>query len=132
MSDDLFTLLLLAIQKTFISVENTDTGSSYYFILHDDSEIQEIELQCLYSHTDEKNTYAKCNFYVNGFLLEEAFIPVFQDKKQQQHRFTKLTISAKLEILLKACSQKVIRQEIECQKFNMLKTFKKNSKQRSN
>lgn len=130
MSDDLFTLLLLAIQKTFISVENTDTGSSYYFILRDDSEIQEIELQCLYSHTDEKNTYAKCNFYVNGFLLEEAFIPVFQGKKPQ--KFNKLTISAKLEILLKACSQKVIRQEIECQKFNMLKTFKKNSKQRSN
>ncbi|HIU65331.1 MAG TPA: hypothetical protein IAC63_01685 [Candidatus Enterousia avicola] len=130
MSDDLFTLLLLAIQKTFISVENTDTGSSYYFILRDDSEIQEIELQCLYSHTDEKNTYAKCNFYVNGFLLEEAFIPVFQGKKPQ--KFNKLTTSAKLEILLRACSQKVIKQEIECQKFNMLKTFKKNSKQRSN
>ena len=128
MSDDLLILLLLIIQKTFVSVTNTDTYSAYSFVVPD--EYTEIKLQTEYSYTDDTNSYVKYSFFIDGELIEESINPIFKVKKSNGKKSNQVGIN-NLEILLKACSEKIILQERKGQQLNMLKTFKSNTNQRS-
>ncbi len=128
MSDDLLILLLLIIQKTFVSVTNTDTYSAYSFVIPD--EYTEIKLQTEYSYTDDTNSYVKYSFFIDGELIEESINPIFKVKKSNGKKSNQVGIN-NLEILLKACSEKIILQERKGQQLNMLKTFKSNTNQRS-
>lgn len=128
MSDDLLILLLLIIQKTFVSVTNTDTYSAYSFVIPD--EYTEIKLQTEYSYTDDTNSYVKYSFFIDGELIEESINPIFKVKKSNGKKSNQVGIN-NLEILLKACSEKIILQERKGQQLNMLKTFKSNTNQHS-
>lgn len=131
MTDALFFLLCNTIPKTFVSVNNDETFSKYYFYMPSGiAEDAFVEIICSYSYTDPKNSYAKYQLYIDGSLISNAIQPVFT-KKRKYKISANMSEAERLETLLKVCSNKVILQEFGSHKTHMLKTFLNPFKQKT-
>lgn len=123
MTKELFSLLCVSIPKAFISVDNYETYSRYYFYMPEGpAKDSFVEIFCSYSYSDQRNIYAIYELYIDEKLISNARQAVFTKAKQKKANIH-MTESDRLEILLKLCSTKVIVQEIESHKTHMLKTL---------
>lgn len=103
MNENLFIMLNYFIPKSFVSVINDTTFSSYSFYININEQNILVEMVCYYSYTDNKNLYSKYEIYVNETLCAESIQPIFQTNQNKTPN--------KLEILFKKCSKRVIEQE---------------------
>lgn len=132
MDYDLFLFLCSIIPKSFVSVLNGHTISQYSFDFYDtdDGIPMHFDIRSFFSHNGVTNSYVRYELYIDGDLISTDVKHVF-DKKNTVPDITnkKITVSEnmktadKLELLLKMCSAKIIRQEIDSQKHHMLKSF---------
>lgn len=132
MTDNLFFLILTSINTSYVSVLNTPYVSTYHFYTSKkDGTTSFIELSSSYSHTSLNNIYALYTLYIDDELICSATQQVLPSK-ENPHKKLKLTNAEKLEALLKACSAKILQQELKSHQMHMLKTFVNDIQQKSN
>lgn len=109
-----------AISYNYISVYNSPQRTVYLFDLYMDDSKDLIELTSEYSHSSLNNIHIRYSLIVNGITVVSTIRNLIdtkeQTKKQQEDPITK-----RLETLIKACSAKVVQQEINSQKNHLLK-----------
>lgn len=109
-----------AISYTYISVYNSSQKTVYLFDLYIDGHKDLIELTSEYSHSSLNNIYIKYSLLVNNMPVLTATRNLIDTKEEKKH-LQENPVAKRLEILIKACSAKLVQQEINSQKNHMLK-----------
>lgn len=113
-------ILQEAISYNYISVYNSSQKTVYLFDLYIDGHKDLIELTSEYSHSSLNNIYIKYSLLVNNMPVLTATRNLIDTKEVKKHLQVN-PVAKRLEKLIKACSSKLVQQEINSQKNHMLK-----------
>lgn len=129
MNQKLFKLLQTIIPRSFISVENLPELTSYSFEYEDGEQSLFVNISSEFSHATSNNIYIVYTLYIDGVARASGTKPLLPQKGNTKTRNS--AIATDLEFLMRLCSTKIIMQELEGQKTNMLKSLIGNPRTRS-
>ncbi len=116
MNENIFNFLKYVIPICYISVSNTTTETAYNFDININDYDYFVTIYISYSHTTQDNVYIKYSLYLDDNLIETVYKPVLKKTKPNRATAEKLN---QMETLIKACSKKIIQQEIKSRKNGM-------------
>lgn len=130
MNQKLFKLLQTIIPISFISVENLPELTSYSFEYKDGTQTMFVNICSEFSHATNNNIYIVYTLYIDGVVRATGTKPILPQKGAGAQTRNSI-IAADLEFLMRLCSTKIIMQELEGQKTNMIKSIIGNSRTHS-
>lgn len=125
MNYDFYKVLRMTIRDSYVSVHNTPDGTAYYIAddTNPDLDASVMILSTRYANNGTNGMFAEYSLMIDDELVACVNKPIINLNTKQPHQLPRgqKTNLAQMEKLVRMCSDKVISQEIEARKNNMIK-----------